>query len=129
MTPQIVLILGIVVGAETASDRALVSRLLASVGWIHAGSEGVGTAWIVDVEKKRLITNHHVAGTANSVEVLFPECRDGKLVVDRAEYLLEFRRLRIEGRVLRRDPSRDLALIEVSSLPANARPIPLAENT
>src|SRR5262249_11410696 len=86
----------------------------------------VGTGWIANVDKKWLITNYHIVGDAKTVEVVFPQFRDRKLVSTRAEYLREFNRWKIDGRVLRRDPQRDLALVELASLPVGSQALPLA---
>src|SRR5262245_37629508 len=112
--------------AEPQSGRDLHARLVASCAWVVAGSEGRGTGWLVDADKRWVATNFHVVGDARTVDVSFPVWRDGKLINERDEYIANQRLWRFEGKVLRRDPDCDLALIELSSLPKTARALPLS---
>jgi S1-C subfamily serine protease/Tfp pilus assembly protein PilF len=107
----------------------LYSQAVRSTAWVTAGAEGRGTGWLADAEKKWLITCHHVVGDAKQVDVIFPVFDSGKLITDREYYQREFRRQRVAGRVVRRDPSRDLALIELESVPDRIKPLPLVEQT
>lgn len=119
-------LLALTPGAEPISGRDAYRQVLPSVAWVQAGREGRGTGWVADVEKKWLVTNHHAVGDAKSVEVMFPQFDDGQLITDREAYQVNFRKWKIDGRVVRRSPERDLALIELSSLPPSAKALPLA---
>jgi S1-C subfamily serine protease/Flp pilus assembly protein TadD len=112
---------------DPLGGRDLYRQLLPSVAWVQAGREGRGTGWVVDLGKKRLVTNYHTVGDAKAIEVMFPQSRDGRLVVDREAYQVNIRKWKIDGRVVRRSPERDLALIELTLLPEGAKAIPLAE--
>jgi S1-C subfamily serine protease len=111
---------------EPLSGRELHARLLSSCAWVLAGSEGRGTGWLIDAQRKWLVTNYHVIGDAKTVDVVFPVWRDGRLVEQRDEYIANLRAWKIEGKVLRRDPAHDLALIELPALPAISKALPLA---
>jgi hypothetical protein len=77
--------------------------------------DGQGTGWVVDRGKKLLLTCQHVVGQREQVAVIFPMYEGGKLVSQRDFYVKNAQP--IAGRVLRRDATRDLALIELGSLP------------
>ncbi len=83
-----------------AEVNALYQRLCPSVVQVHRGNgNGAGTIWRED---GLIVTNNHVAGQSNTLEItLFDERR-------------------FEGTIIARDPEKDLALVEVdaSDLPA-----------
>jgi tetratricopeptide (TPR) repeat protein len=97
-----------------------------------------GSAWIVDREKKQLITNFHVVMTGpdgslrfagKEVSVVFPAYQDGKLILERKYYLESYQQRAVKGRVLATNIERDLALIQLDSLPDDARALPLAASS
>jgi hypothetical protein len=83
-----------------------------------------GTGWLVDHANRLLVTNQHVVGDGRTVQILFPAYRDGKLVAERSYYKDSGRAVR--GRVIVHDLRRDLAVIEVESLPADAQELKVA---
>jgi S1-C subfamily serine protease/Tfp pilus assembly protein PilF len=106
-------------------------RTLPAVGWVQSAERARGTGWVVDRERRWLITCYHVIGDNDTVEVSFPVRRDGEIVSARGYYLENAARLRKEGRVvtgrvLRRNRDTDLALVELDSLPPDVRALPLA---
>ena len=123
------LLLTLIPAAEPVPGRDLYQQMLPSVAWVQAGREGRGTGWVADVDKKWLVTNYHAVGDAKTVEVMFPQFQDGRLIVEREAYQVNFRKWKVDGRVVRRSPERDLALIELAALPAFATAIPLANAT
>ena len=78
-------------------------------------TKGTGTGWIVDSDKKWLITAEHVVGDETEVKILFPSYRAGRVIGERAFY--EKEKKAVSGRVLRVDSDRDLALIELDEVP------------
>jgi S1-C subfamily serine protease/Flp pilus assembly protein TadD len=101
------------------------------VGWVQSAERARGTGWVVDRERRWLITCYHVVGDNDTAEVSFPVRRDGEVVSARGYYLEHASRLRkegrvVNGRVLRRDRDTDLALMELDSLPADVQALPLA---
>lgn len=84
---------------------------------------GGGTGWIVNKAKKQIITAQHVVDRRETVEVVFPTWADNKVITDRVKY---DKTAGATGRVLKSDKTRDLALIEVDELPADATELKLA---
>lgn len=84
---------------------------------------GSGTAWLADRKNRLVISNHHVIQSADSVRILFPAQKDGKLVVQRRDY---GDAPGVFGKVIDTDSERDLALIQVEQVPEEARELPLA---
>lgn len=101
---------------------------LASCAWVRAEGESAGTGFVVDVDKRWLVTCRHVVGDRKTVEIFFPWRRDGELVTDRQEYLSNRETLRklgllVSGKVLRTSDAADLALVELERVPGNVRAI------
>jgi S1-C subfamily serine protease len=117
-------------GRSTATEPY--RQTLRGTAWVVTPAGGRGTAWVIARGRKLLITNLHVVADHDAVDVLFPVWRDGRLVTERTYYTANLRELRRTGRVLRTDPARDLALLELDSLPDDvtelklgaARPLP-----
>lgn len=99
---------------------------LASVAWVRAENDGAGTGFVVDAEKRHLVTCRHVVSDRKTVDVFFPWFRGGELVTDRAAYLgnrphLRERGLLVSAKVLKTSDELDLALLELDSLPPGTR--------
>jgi S1-C subfamily serine protease len=115
------------VTAVRADDLALYNKTLQSTVLV-ATPTGVGTGWIVDVEKKLVITNKHVVGKSDVAKVVFPIYRDGQVVTDLTTYQQQNHKA-VNGKVVARDEKRDLALVELESLPEGVRALPLAKRS
>jgi S1-C subfamily serine protease len=100
-------------------------RTLRATAWVLT-RESSGTGFVVDRSRRWMVTNCHVVKTNSVVNVVFPVWKGGELVDDREYYWQNWQALAIPGRVIHRDPSRDLALIELRRLPRNAPALPLA---
>jgi len=85
-----------------------------------------GSGFLVDRERRLVLTTSNVVRQATTVEVVFPAYAKGELITDRAYYLKHRRALARRGTVLRRDPSRDLALIQLEAQPRGVPALPLA---
>jgi S1-C subfamily serine protease len=108
-----------------------VSSLVPSCAWVRAENDAAGTGFIVDVEKKLLITCRHIVGDRAKVDVIFPWFHNGELVTDRKQYLanrvpLRERGLLVTGTVLRKSDELDLALVELPSLPPGVTAVTLS---
>ena len=84
---------------------------------------GYGTCWVVDAEKRLVITNQHVVSGVTTCKVAFPRFQNGDVVTrsgayGKADY--------IPGKVLARDSKRDLALVQLDRLPAGTKTLVLA---
>jgi tetratricopeptide (TPR) repeat protein len=97
--------------------------------WIHGSDGSKGTGWVQDRARRRIVTAHHVVGDGNTVEVFIPTAAN-----EQAHYLEHRERLRregsvVRGRVIRRSPEMDLALVEVESLAEGTTALPLARSS
>ncbi len=104
-----------------------------AVAYLRADPDGVGTGFVIDREKRLLVTCRHVVGERKSAEVFFPWTRNGTLETDREEYLSHRADLRklgllVKGKVLRTSDELDLALLELDSLPSGTPAVPLADS-
>jgi tetratricopeptide (TPR) repeat protein len=84
-----------------------------------------GTGWLIDRERKLLVTNRHVVGSHKQVVAVFPVYRNGQLITERDYYLREAPRFR--GQVIETNQSHDLAVIQLDALPTNAPSLKLAK--
>ena len=129
-----------VIPSDTLDEAAIYERLLASAVWIvhqyeEDGETGfvTGTGWLVDRPNRLIVTNHHVvlrgddSGRVVSddlIQVYFPAYRNGRLDTSKGSYINRgsFQR----ARVVDSDPSRDLAVLQLVDLPAEAMPLSLS---
>jgi S1-C subfamily serine protease len=124
-------------GAQQAAAAAepdgakVYQQVLKSIVWIQSprerGQLATGTGSLVDAKLRLVLTNYHVVGNADRVEVIFPQYQRDKLIAERDYYIENLRRLGIRGRVVARDRTRDLALIQLQEIPKGAVTIPIAE--
>lgn len=107
----------------------LYDAVLKSVVWINApvGRTGLatGTGSLIDRKGRLVLTNYHVVGDNDTVTVVFPRFRDGKLVAEREFYVERVRREGIKAKVIARDKRRDLALIRLEDVPDAAKALVL----
>src|SRR5262245_4948798 len=101
---------------------------LASCVWVRAENDGAGGGFVVDVEKRLIVTCRHVVADRKKVDVFFPWVRAGTLVPDRRDYLgnrplLRDRGLLVNGTVLKTADESDLALVQLDSLPPGTRAV------
>ncbi len=114
------------------ADVKVYQQTLQSTTWVLAkNSEGTssGTGVLVDAKRKLVVTNAHVVGDARAAVIFFPELKDGKPIVSRQHYLTNVKRLGIRGKVIAVDRKRDLALVELQKLPAEAKAVELAPDS
>lgn len=119
------------------SALALLAALLApepplrACAWVRAENDGAGTGFVIDADKRLLVTCRHVVAERKKLDVFFPWFRDGVLVTERAEYLgnrplLRDRGLLVVGTVLKTADEFDLALVQLESLPPNTPAVTLS---
>jgi tetratricopeptide (TPR) repeat protein len=114
--------------AKKLSAKEQHAKLLKCSGWIQQrnGDGQVlshGTGWVLDADRKLMVTNDHVVEGADAVWVVFPKYKAGKLVREESEYAGE---KGVKAVVIDRDRTRDLAVIQLDSLPDGLAALPLA---
>lgn len=137
----LVLILGIIAANQPArgaeeSGAQIYQRTLLSTAWIVVPvgevrtEDGIrtrlstGTGTLIDSGRRLVLTNYHVVGEKDLARVYFPVFKKkGSPVVEREFYLKEGRA--VAGKVLTRDPRRDLAVIQLETVPEGVKPIKL----
>jgi S1-C subfamily serine protease len=115
-------------GPATAQSTKAVSQLQHSTGFVVVskgnGQLGYGTCWVADLERRLLVTNVHVVSTFNDVRVAFIHFdANGQPVTNSSAYTSSDY---LAGKVTYRDSKRDLALIQLTSLPRGVQALPLA---
>lgn len=115
------------VGQLVASED-IYQTALRSSAFVIAG-DNLGSGALVDAERRLVFTNYHVVGETQEVRVMFPQFVDGELVTERQAMLDRRQEDGIIGKVIERDPRRDLALVQLESLPADVEPIKLASRS
>lgn len=113
-----------VVPAETARPQSLYERTLQGTVLIHVPNFGSGSGWVIDAQERLIVTNYHVVANHDSALVFFPAFKDGRLVSEMQHYLDRVRPL--YARVIDSDSKRDLAVIQVDTLPETAAALPVA---
>lgn len=112
--------------ARPMTSKELHRHLARGAGWIRI-FEGTGTrhgtGWVLDREKKLMVTNDHVVAGKDEVWVTFPIWKDGKLVTAEAGYKDA---PKVKATVIDRDGNRDLALLKVDSIPEGMHELKLA---
>jgi tetratricopeptide (TPR) repeat protein len=113
-------------GADTATKN-IYQRTLHGTCWIivqHGNGASTGTGWVVDRERKLVVTNQHVVENEDKVIVVFPQFREGKVVAERKAYSEE---RGCRGKVLDTDVPHDLAVIQlIDPFPEGTQELKLA---
>lgn len=113
--------------AKKLTSKELHAKLLKSSGWVQQrnGDQvlGHGTGGIIDKERRLMVTNDHVVEGQDVVWVIFPEFKDGKLIREESHYRTA---KAVKAVVIDRDYARDLAVIQLESLPADAQQLKVA---
>jgi S1-C subfamily serine protease len=111
---------------------ALYERCVRSTVFINTplkGGTAQGSGTLIDAEKRYVLTNYHVVDEVENVHVQFPvRNKDGTLMTDKKKYIERIPTGgALKGKVLYRDDTRDLALIQLEKLPPDTKALPLAK--
>lgn len=104
-------------------------KAIRAVMWLVNPGIGEGSGVLIDKEHKLAITNAHVTGKQNAIDVYFPAPDEkGELIKDRTFYLKSSDVLKrlgyyTEGHVIAKNEKTDLAIIRLDGLPETAREI------
>ncbi|MBY0523527.1 MAG: serine protease [Gemmataceae bacterium] len=115
--------------AVRAADetKGLYQKVLRATCWVKVPGVGTGSGWVVDLERKLVVTNHHVVENEDKVTIIFPVFKNGKLVVEKTAYADE---RGVRGKVLDTDVARDLAVIQIiDPLPEGTGELKLAADS
>jgi hypothetical protein len=120
--------------AQEVDGEVLYKKVVKSCVFIVTpvkGGYGMGSGSLIDADKRLVLTNFHVVDEENIVFVQFPTfMKDGEILYDKQEYLRNIPSGRaIKGKVLYRDKSRDLAIVQLDRIPAGTPAIPLAKKS
>jgi S1-C subfamily serine protease len=126
----IVAILGIVwTCVPIRAESAVYQKAIKSTCWIVTplgnNKNFQGTGWVVDKERRQVLTNDHVVAGKKEVTVYFPILENGNVVTQSRRY----KGTGISAKVLKVDGKRDLALLQLSKLPAAAQTLRLADKS
>jgi tetratricopeptide (TPR) repeat protein len=98
---------------------------------VWAGEAGKrGSGWLLDRRRRLLVTSAEAAGKGETVTVVFPVWQDGQVVAEprfyRDERLLMKKGVLVRGWVLATDARRNLALIELATVPTGVEELHFA---
>lgn len=118
-------------GADPVGKAVHGQVLYSTVLVFQPDTATVGTGALIDEQRRLIVTNFHVVRGADTVEVYVPLFgKDGNLISEQSAYDEEIKESRGRpAKVLVRDESSDLAILQVESLWDNARPLRLAEKS
>ncbi|HYT93556.1 MAG TPA: tetratricopeptide repeat-containing serine protease family protein [Gemmataceae bacterium] len=109
--------------AGEPAPKQIYRQTLRSVTLVAAGQPR-GSAWVVDRANRLLVTNAHVVGNDDFLEVIFPGYRDGGVIAEKDDYLK--RAVRVRARVVDVSSQDDLAILQADTLPADVVALKLA---
>lgn len=119
-----------VLAQSDAGSRVYRDTLKATV-WIQSNRGSAlasGTGSLIDRRRHLILTNYHVVGDVDRVNVFFPYYETGRPtpVAEKEFYQRRARELAVRGRVVARDKQADLALIQIDKVPEGAHALTLA---
>ncbi|MGF1577844.1 MAG: serine protease [Gemmataceae bacterium] len=116
------------VGTTARADQTVYKKVLPSTVFI-VNKSNFGTGFVVDAERRWVVTACHVVENHDTVLVHFPLWTNGKLIVDRRFYLVNRKESAVQARVVFRLKSKDLAILELPKLPRSTKAIQLARDS
>jgi hypothetical protein len=89
---------------------------------------GMGSGFLIDLGRKLIVTAYHVVEDETDVVVMFPEFKaDGTVIADQDYYFTTpLRPNSVQGKVMVSLKSKDLALIQITNIPAGFVPFELS---
>ena len=120
--------------ADEFDAQALYKKAVKSCVFIITpmkGGMGMGSGSLIDVEKRIVLTNYHVVDDREIVFVQFPMYqKNGEMNTDKEAYFANVPANKaIKGKVLHRDKSRDLAFVQIETIPPGTEALPLAQRS
>jgi tetratricopeptide (TPR) repeat protein len=112
--------------ADEVDRRKLFAKTVKGCCGVMTGG-GPASGWVVDLDKRWVISCQHVVGNRDEIDVVFPHWKDGRLIQERKHYTDTAPRLK--GKVISADAKRDLVIIQMETLPAGTTALPLAKES
>lgn len=112
-------------------SKDLYQRALRGTVWIVLLDEnrvaGHGTGWVLDLERRLVVTNQHVVSSGKPLVVFFPQFDKGELNTDPSDYLRYVNPAR--ATIIDSEHRCDLALLQLDSIPEGTVPLELADES
>ena len=110
-------------GIMNANENVYDSAIL-STTYIEAPSTGsAGSGVLIDKEQRLVVTNEHVVSGARQVIVFFPVIDKNRVISDKSWYGSHIDEVMIRGTVISVDRERDIALLQLESVPDHVEAI------
>jgi hypothetical protein len=92
---------------------------------------GFGSGFLVDAKERLLVTARHVlekpgGGIVDSATVIFAQTKDGEIITDVGHYRKKAQTLSIRGKVVYDSVRRDMAVLQLDTVPSGVKPLVLA---
>jgi S1-C subfamily serine protease len=138
MTRRIALLAVLCLPAFAGAEENVYKKGLKSTVWIvqEVGRQGArvqlrtGSGAVIDAAKRLVLTNYHVVGDQKEAMILFPMFDKGALIPERDRYMDLIRSGKgIKAKVLFSEQSKDLALLQLETLPPGTPVIRLAKDS
>lgn len=110
---------GLLQANEDVYDSAIMSTTYIEAPENNSAGSGV----LIDREQRLVITNEHVVGGSRQVSVFFPVVDDNRVIADPRYYGQRRDELEIKATVISVDAQRDIALLQLDTLPEQAQAI------
>ena len=118
------------IAQENVYKKALPSTLWI-VQPIGGGKIRMGSGSLIDAQKKLVLTNYHVVEDIKDVSAFFPIFDNKKNLIPERDKYMDLLRAKagIVGKVLFAESSKDLAIIQLASIPKGTPALRLAKDT
>jgi S1-C subfamily serine protease len=120
---------------DRKKEKKLYLRLLRSSTWVvvlkpskpGSVSFSEGSGWLVNAQRKLVVTNYHVVGKNQNVQIFFPYYSNGQALTARKPYInLIAQGQGYPGKVIAVDRERDLAVVQLARMPTWGTTLPIA---
>ena len=116
------------------SGEDVYKRALKSTVWIviiDGERAKMGSGSLIDVKQRLILTNHHVIMGKDTCLVQFPMLDNkGNLISEKSKYYEQIKsKGAIQGKVLFSEKTKDLAIVQLASLPKGVEAFQMADNT
>jgi S1-C subfamily serine protease len=114
------------------AEESVYKKALKSTVWIvvpmGGGKVGMASGSVVDTSKRLILTNYHVVGDQKECVIFFPMFgKGGELIPEKEKYLAALQKGGgLKATVFATDQHKDLALVQLSKLPAGTIALKLA---